>query len=124
MIATSRPGVVKQANPPFTACVCGGVFFVNDRCVACRGIWQARDSGRNNTVVTNEDFAETKPSRLRRCLQQNTEEYYRLLAELKKTGVDPPPREDRGLFTKKILERVDRRFPSHPTRRSRRAQKR
>lgn len=97
-------------------------FLINGRCPSCHKFPQVVTGSR--AVISNEDFAEMKSSRLLRRLQQNTEEYYRLLAELKKIGADTPPRENRGLLTKRILEKAERRFPSRPTRHSRRVQKR
>ena len=100
-------------------CLCDGAFFINNRCVSCRGLMQMPTTGVNNTLA-GEGFGEMKESCLRLRLQQNADEYDRILAELKKLTDKPPPRENRGLFTKRILEKVERRFPSHPERLHRR----
>ena len=99
MIATA--GRFRTTGP---FCICGGTFFINDRCVSCRGLMQ-KPMGVNNTLAGDEGFVEMKESR-----QQNADEYDRILAELKKAD-KPPPRKNPGLFTKRVLAKVEERFP-------------
>ena len=123
MIATAKPGrIIQEGYQPFSPCVCRGTFFVNDRCVSCRGIWQGRSSVRyDNNTVADEGLGELRVSHLQQRLEQNAREYNRLIAELEKIAAGRIPRKDRGLFTKRVLDKVEERFPT--TRRQRRHRK-
>lgn len=100
-------------------CVCGGTFFVNGRCVSCRGLMQQPRAapGCNNTVAGDVDLSQRQ---LRQRLDQNRKEYLAILSQLESLG-EKPRRKSRGVFTKKILTKVEERFPS---RRPHRRQKR
>lgn len=99
--------VCRKSRQVTRACQCESGLFVNERCSTCGGLLTDQNFG-NNTVV-----GEGEPiDRLRRKLQRNAQEFHALVAQLETMSGQKTGRKSRGLFTKKILDKVEQRFPS------------
>lgn len=77
-----------------------------------------------NNTVTSEGYYDLELRHLRQRMEQNRREFTRLITQLESLTSEKPRRENRGLFTKKILAKVEERFPSRPGTRRYRRQKR
>lgn len=100
--------VCRKSRQVTRVCQCESGLFVNERCSACGGLLTDKNFVNNNTVASEEESFD----RLRRKLQRNVQEFRALVAQLETMSGQKMGRKSRGLFTKKILDKVEQRFPS------------